>query len=649
MPVAERLAGLVNSATVQLESLGTTAELAAEAADLAAGPFAPVLAAAFCAEHRSGKWSTEVGSAFLGFVSGLDKQRSYLALRDVADILLDDEKTLVAVGSAIHNALLPDAETIDRNPLLAGLRLDIALEVVVRTTIPPYQVLGVLTRPVSDQPEDFDQPLARALGVASDFWTTSAEQARFAVTLGELAARGCEDAAYELAVSRLRLALGSQRKDGVLEGIRVAQAEFDALTRSSEGRDDASAFAQACAALIAFDQADRSALESAAGKARALANRRSLLELGMHDRGRATAGQIAEMAWASLAWRLETAAVELEEDAFLDTWVAVDAIIQVYEADRQFANLGTINALVRPRIVNVLARREAMAHQLERAVAIDRKLSETSLPPEIYELLDLVHRARAAGRESADDPEEPSPSDTHLRALLGPAAHLLSELQVDDRKRLEAAAHQTFIGTLDADRPTNDYIDQLVARLVADLTQNDAFTGKAKSNFSLLILFTVRFLVHVNDFAQPYTRPISAGAVAPLEVELQKHFHQFLSATELAGRVGMEHANIAGGRADVITTFDGAQRFVTEVKRELGNASREALQASYLAQTLEYQSTNEPLGQLLVLDLTSHSSGTPNLKDSIWITHQRDQSGRVTASAVVAVVRGNRPSPSGMS
>lgn len=88
MPVAERLAGLVNSATVQLESLGTTAELAAEAADLAAGPFAPVLAAAFCAEHRSGKWSTEVGSAFLGFVSGLDKQRSYLALRDVADILL---------------------------------------------------------------------------------------------------------------------------------------------------------------------------------------------------------------------------------------------------------------------------------------------------------------------------------------------------------------------------------------------------------------------------------------------------------------------------------------------------------------------------------------------------------------------------------
>lgn len=162
------------------------------------------------------------------------------------------------------------------------------------------------------------------------------------------------------------------------------------------------------------------------------------------------------------------------------------------------------------------------------------------------------------------------------------------------------------------------------------------------------MLNTVRFLVYVGDTRQPYTAPIAPGGPAPLEAELQKHFHQFLSGTELAGRVGMEHSNIASGRADVITTFDGAQRYVTEVKRELNDASKDRLEAAYLAQALEYQSTNEPFGQLLVLDLTDHSSGTPHITDSIWVTHRRAETGRITASTVLAMVRGNRPSPSAM-
>ena len=148
-------------------------------------------------------------------------------------------------------------------------------------------------------------------------------------------------------------------------------------------------------------------------------------------------------------------------------------------------------------------------------------------------------------------------------------------------------------------------------------------SARLKANFSLLVLYTVRFLVYVGDSRQTYTELIKPGTPAPLEAELQKHFLQYLSGTELAGRVGMEHSNIAGGRADVITTFDGAQRYVTEVKRELGDASREKLEDAYLAQALEYQSTSQPLGQLLVLDLTDHSKGTPHIRQSVWVTHRQ--------------------------
>lgn len=649
MSIVERLnAAIAESKPVTLDTLGTASELGIEAAALASAPQAPYVASAFCVQLQLGTWTEAHEAAFIGFVARLGQQRSYLALRETADILLDSQQALNLVATALHDALLPDPVIITGSPLLAGLRLDITLEVAARTTIAPYRILDLLTRSVADYPEDFADPLARALGVAADIWTSAAERQRFAAALDALAARGSEDATYESAVGQLRDALTSESKKDLLAKIKVARDRFDAISCQIESRDDAAAFAQTCAALIAFERADKTALEASAREARAIAERRALLTHGMHNRHEATARHGAEVAWTSLAWRLEAAATELEEETFLDTWVAVDAIIHVYEADRQFTNLKTVTSLIRPRIINEIAQREAMAHQLERAIAIDRTHSEPDLPQEVYDLLDLVHRARSAGRETADDSEESSHDDLYLRALLGPTVGLLAELPSSKRASLEAAAHQAFVGSFAGDRPANDLIDQLTAGLMGDLGDNAAFTGTAKANFSLLVLYTVRFLVYVGDNKQAYTTLIAPGTSAPLEVALQKHFHEYLSATELAGRVGMEHSNIASGRADIVTIFDGAQRYVTEVKRELTDASKENLETAYIAQALEYQSTSEPLGQLLVLDLTDHSAGTPHLNESIWVTHRRNSDGRVTASAVVAVVRGNRPTPSAM-
>jgi len=649
MSIAERLAQVrPDSSAVTLESLGTVAEVAAEASQLAADPLAPYMAHAFCSQLRDGLWTDEHTAALLRFAAGLGHQRSYLALRETADILLDDERALSLAAATLHDALLPGEAAIASSPLLAGLQLDIALEVVAKTTIAPYRLLALLTGPVQDYPEDFEDPLARALGVAGDIWTAPAERSRFAATLAELADRGSEDAAYEGAVEQLRDALTQTSKGELVGKVRDARDRFTALSRQVEGRDDAAAFAQACTALIAFDEADEASLSAAAQAARSIADRRALLARGMHSRHQATGRHGAQLAWISLAWQLEIAATEIEEDAFLDTWVAVDAIMKVYEADRQFTNLQTVTSIIRPRLANEIAQRQAMAHQLERAVTIDKRRNEPELPPEIYELLDLVHRGRATPREPSDAPQEPSPEEPYLHALLGPAAAELDGLPVHRRARLEQAAHQTFVGSFAGDRPRNECIDRLSASLVAELSENAAFTGMAKADFALLVVNTVRFLVYVGDNAQQYTAPIPRGGAVPLEADIQDHFHEFLSASDLAGRAGKEYSNIAGGRADVVVTFDGARRYVTEVKRELSNAARESIESAYLAQAAEYQSTNEPLGQLLVLDLTNHSGGTPHINDSIWVTHRRDVDGRVTNSTVVAVVRGNRPTPSTM-
>lgn len=649
MSIAERLAHVrPDFSAVTLDSLGSLAEVAAQASELAADPLAPYVAYAFCSQLRDGLWTDEHTAALQRFAAGLGQQRSYLALRETADVLLDDERALGLAAAALHDALLPGEAAIASSPLLAGLQLDIALEVAAKTTIAPYRLLALLTGPVQAYPDDFEDPLARALGVAGDIWTSPAERSRFATTLAELADRGSEDAAYEGAVEHLRDALTQTNKEELVGKVRDARDRFTALSRQVEGRDDAAAFAQACTALLAFDEADEVTLSAAAQAARSIADRRALLAHGMHNRHEATARHGAQLAWISLAWQLEIAATEIEEDAFLDTWVAVDAIMKVYEADRQFTNLQTVSSIIRPRLVNEIAQRQAMAHQLERAVTIDKQRNKPELAPEIYELLDLVQRGRATPRESSDATKEPSPEEPYIQALLGPAAVELKGLSVERRARLEEAARQTFVGSFSGDRPRNDLIDRLSAGLIAELCENTAFTGMAKADFALLVVNTIRFLVYVGDNAQPYTAPIQRGGAVPLEAAIQDHFHAFLCASELAGRAGKEHSNIAGGRADVIVTFDGARRYVTEVKRELTSAARGSIESAYLAQAAEYQSTNEPLGQLLVLDLTDHSGGTPHIKESIWVAHRRDVAGKVTNSTVVAVVRGNRPSPSRM-
>ena len=649
MSVAERLAAAVAGAgEVTVDALGTVSELGSEAIALAASPQAPYLASAFCRQLHSGRWTTQHQEAFLRFVAGLSRQESYLALREAADVLLTDPQALGLAAGALHDALIPDPEIIASSPLLAGLRLDIALAVTARTEVPPYRVLDLLTRPADDYPEDFEDPLARALGIAADVWTGTAERQRFKAALRALAARGSEDATYESAVAQLRDALASPTRGDLISGVQAAHAQFDAISSQVESRDDAAAYAQTCAALIAFEQADRTALEHSAHQARAIAERRALLAKGMHIRQQAAARYSAMVAWTSLAWRLETAAAELEEDTFLDTWGAVEAVIDVYEADRQITHLGTISSLIRPRIVNDIAQREAMTRQLERAAAIDRERAEPLLPRGAYELLDLVHRARSAGRESADDPEEPSHDGTYLRALLGPKAGMIAELPPAKQVSLEEAARQAFTGIFAGDRPVNDLIQQITADLMGDLAENPAFTGTAKGNFSLLVHNTVRFLVYVGDNRQAYTEPTGPGTPAPREAALQKHYVEFLSGSELAGRVGMEYSNIAGGRADITTTFDGAQRYVTEVKRELNDASRAALEDAYLAQAIEYQSTSQPMGQLLVLDLTDHYSGTPHISESVWVTHRRDAERAYYCQCRRRHSPGNRPTPSAM-
>jgi hypothetical protein len=110
----------------------------------------------------------------------------------------------------------------------------------------------------------------------------------------------------------------------------------------------------------------------------------------------------------------------------------------------------------------------------------------------------------------------------------------------------------------------------------------------------------------------------------------------------------VERSDIALGRADVIVTF-GTIRYLTEIKRELTDATRQSIEEHYLYQAAEYGNTNVPFGQLLVLDLTPHPDGTARLDESVWLARHRPAGTTKDRMVVVGVVAGNRSTPHALS
>ncbi len=291
--------------------------------------------------------------------------------------------------------------------------------------------------------------------------------------------------------------------------------------------------------------------------------------------------------------------------------------------------------------------------QFKRAIDLDAVRDEPLQPPEAAEFLQAAQRARPrsarVSRQSAD-PQEP-PYLPHLSTLLDGDLDAItphSGLTPERLQRLDrAAACLTWNGLTDVD-PTHPVLDEIEENVFGALEDNRSFLMSAGQNFKLLIRISLRFLLMVADEPAAYMKELNAGDDVPLEAELQRQYSQALKMSPLAGRVGIELHDVARGRADVYVTFDEAQRFIVEIKREKADASRQSIETAYLTQTFEYQRTNVPPGMLLVLDLTSHKHGLLHLKDTIWVVHRDPPGNGTRRSAVVGVVAGNRPVPSAM-
>ncbi|MFJ1458680.1 hypothetical protein [Nocardia sp. N2S4-5] len=655
-----------------------------EAADIAAGPLAPMLAHALASVVDSAPDIWHAATA--RFIEGLPGQTSLLALTGSLDELLGSASTLKTQGAQLSNVLLRDlTPLIHANPLLAAGRLEGAVRLALAGATPPFGVLSHLTMPPSTAPEEFTERLPRLLGAAIDHWANEETiAAALHVALDQLrhdSAAGV-DAAFELACWRLRSALTADTLPAAMAALTAARSEFATVDAAEEGRQDAQAYAAACDALLAFAAQDHGRLVDASGRLTTALNQRDAWLYGMNAPPWLQPRRAAELAWRRLVLVLNAAADHLAETVWMDVWDALATVLDAYAQARTARPLPSLDdapglaAIVEPTIENAILRQQSLLAALQRSITELSKLDTPPLDAPTAELLlTRIKTAATTSRAShtrkprlapdGDDDEEPHQVDTARVYRLAPSlVHVLGECQAadvandiaDDKlKVLEGIVYSTELAR---SRTAHPVLDRLLENLLQQLGQSPDFVGEVRNTFGLLLEQTLRFLfsranlttktwgLHKKD--NDYRRVLKDGDVRPVEADLQQDYHQWLQTGPLNGLVAVEQTDIALGRADVIVMF-GTTRYLTEIKRELADSTPEKLEKSYLHQAAEYGNTNVPFGQLLVLDLTPHRDGTPRLDESVWLARHRPAGATKDRMVVVGVVVGNRSTPSDLS
>jgi hypothetical protein len=155
---------------------------------------------------------------------------------------------------------------------------------------------------------------------------------------------------------------------------------------------------------------------------------------------------------------------------------------------------------------------------------------------------------------------------------------------------------------------------------LSQLAQDSAFSGRVAEDVGAVISLTIRYLARRLDHPAAFMRA-DFDEENVVERHLADDFEDWLALAELGrGTVTTEVRRVAAGRVDVLVAF-GTHRVVVELKRELTDASREALETHYADQAASYQATDYPFGLVLVLDLTpERDSAIAHLEDLVWVS-----------------------------
>ncbi len=676
--LADRLAILVSDGEpVNFATIAMSMEDVIDATTaVAAGPMASLLAEAICSADADGQWTGVIEP----FVSGLAGQTSVLHLSTTLDVLLTRPATIRAHSTALLDALLNRlAPTVREAPLLAGTRLNAAVRLAIGQVVTPYRIWECLDQlSLLDAPEDFVELLPRTIGAALDTWasepTVASTLRRLLDELSQLDASDT-DAAYEIGCDRLRTALSGTDLAEITQQLIDARRHF-ATSTAEESRVDAVCLIAACDAVLAFTRTDAAAVTATATRIEQALEQRTAWQLRTHQPQWTRPRRSAEIAWYQLVVLLDNAAGALGDPVWMNPWVALDAVLSAYSADRTVQPLGSdagLKVLIKPAIEDAFLREQHFLRVLERAMQEpDHHVGSVPFDQQTAQLILAKVRSRQSRTPTqpseTDDSPDGDPHDPDRLYRLAPmlvrilgfqaASEMATSLSDTELSAIGGLAENADHSRYSSDDPV---VTPLLDSILDELSTHPDFTGQVRATFTALALQILLFLKSRLDLTTAnlvgksiddqdpydYRRRPKTGQRKALESDLQRDLHSWLLSGPLQNSVSSEPIDLAVGRGDLILRF-GSLRYLAEIKRDEKDCSREKTEAKYLTQAAEYSNTNVPFGLLLVLDLTNKTSsgGTRRLDELVWVTTHRPTGATTDRKVVVGVLPGNRLTPS---
>jgi hypothetical protein len=626
----------------------------------AAGPLTPLLC------HTVVKQPGPVPDSWVSaLLAGLVAQSSLLALLEAADVLLAAPAFLDRNGARLHAALLRGhiAALGQRSFVAAGFA-EVALRLaMVDIGNVPATVAMLSPDDVTVLDPDYAERLPRLIGAALDTWGTDRSGGtalrRTLVGLQDVP-DASTDATVEHGLDLLRQAVAEPIN--VADRLVAARQQLANAEAAEEGRHDAALYGAGIDAVMGFFRESADDLGRAHTEIRTGLSRRAAMLRNSHVPEWRRPRETATRAWDRLAETLTRALSATGRTSWPIAWSALDSVLDAYVLDRSTIPVPGVTGpdglarLVRPVIETSIVRRQVLLVQLRDATDEAEKATEPYA--RIGQLRQLRERLDQLARPDGPPALPADPGVIVRERLVGiaptltaelgmpAAAHVASRLDDEGLRLVEGVTYNSAVSRAATRDPVTA---RMLQRLTTDLLTCPDYTREVRQAFDSVLEETVTFLATRHDLERStgvdYLTP---ARPPPPEARLQHDYADWLRRGQLAGRIEVEVRNVATGRADVRISF-GTTRFYTEVKRELRDASRPALERSYLTQAADYSGTSAALGLLLVLDLAPHPSGVRHLSECAWVTRCRPANSDVDRYVVVGVVIGNRGTPSSYS
>ncbi|MFJ9317921.1 hypothetical protein ACIRN4_27285 [Pimelobacter simplex] len=572
---------------------------------------------------------------------------------DAADVALASPHFLAAHGKPLAGAL---AERAEATRAAHGTQAYSYLEVLTRLGLTEatgkFRAMAFMASVTLDDSADLLERLPRLVGLAMDQWRDEALGSVLTTLLEHPDAQA--DALFELGQQMLRSALEADSVESVMQGLIGARERFAEVEAAEEARDDATIYRAALDVLVTFSAAPTGAQADPAEAVTALSDalgRRAAFSTRAAMGGWASPRRLAEAEWFALANTLRLAVPELGKAAWREPAETLSQVLAAYQASRSVSVISSagLRIVLEPPVHAAFITQKGLLEHLRAA------LDAGDLPEEqVGDARALLEAVDAGGGATGGDAVgKVWSSAPALAAALGvdadfEAAEVLARA-VDNLPEVVAFFNDEAEERARAlARSADPVIDNLLGTVVEGLASCEDFNGTVREEFIEVVTAVLRFAADRVDAGREswkkdiaYLFPPEKGDPPFGEEFLQKDAYKWLGNSPLRPHTRLEERDVAAGRADLSVTR--SHRFVIEVKRELSDASREALHAAYGGQAAAYSAGGPRISLEMVLDLTDHSDGVPSLANSVWVDEV--VAGGESRHVVTVVVRGNRPTP----